>query len=307
MWPFNSPFSSKLNQSSFTIKSSLSDKIKDNNSKDLFNEISFQTPLKEIKSNITDNNNLTPFKIGFNYYLANLFSSEPAKVNPINNLFNSSSHNSLSKDKNKKKERKSNERSSYKLSPNFYYMNNKSINSMNSNSFSSEYIKIQNSNINQDELTHKNLSLLFNDIKDDNSFYNNNENDNNFFMKNIAYKYEDKDNILINNNSNSNNSINSCKNNSSKKIFECSNSTSIFSSMSFHKRRRIRKNNEQLFLLRKFYSEHKCWNKNQIKEISHLTGINENKVYKWLWDQRNKESKHTRFTVNKNVEKKINK
>ena len=85
MWPFNSPFSSKLNQSSFTIKSSLSDKIKDNNSKDLFTEISFQTPLKEIKSNITDNN-LTPFKIGFNYYLANLYSSEPINVNPINNL-----------------------------------------------------------------------------------------------------------------------------------------------------------------------------------------------------------------------------
>ena len=300
MWPFNSPFSSKLNQSSFTIKSSLSDKNKDNNSKDLFTEISFQTPLKEIKSNITDNNNLTPFKIGFNYYLANLFSSEPAKVNPINNLFNSSSHNSLSKDKNKKKERKSDERSSYKLSPKFYYMNNKSINSMNSNSFSSEYIKIQNSNINQDELIHKNLSLLFSDIKDENSMISNNENDKNFFMKSMSYKYEDNEKILTNNN---NNSINSYKNNSSKKIFECSNSTSFFSPMSYHKKRRIRKNNEQLFLLRKFYTEHKYWSKNQIKEISHLTGIKENKVYKWLWDQRNKEIKNTKFTVNKTTEK----
>jgi hypothetical protein len=300
MWPFNSTFSSKINQSSFTIKSSFSDKIKDNNFKDLSNGFSFQTPIKSSNSNIADNNNLTPFKLGFNFYLTNVYSSEPTDINPINNLFNFSSHNSASKDKKRENDKKSTEKSSYEFSPEFYNKKNKnnSMCSMNNNSFSSECMKIRNMN----GLIQKNLSLLFSDIKDENSMINNNENDKNFFMKSMAFKYEDKEEILISNN---NNSINSCKNNSSKKIFECSNSTSFFSPMSYHKKRRIRKNNEQLFLLRKFYTEHKYWSKNQIKEISHLTGIKENKVYKWLWDQRNKEIKNTKFTVNKTTEKNI--
>ena len=36
-----------------------------------------------------------------------------------------------------------------------------------------------------------------------------------------------------------------------------------------------------------------------IKEISQRTGLKENKVYKWLWDQRNKEYKQTKFIINK--------
>ena len=298
MWTFNSPFSSKINHSSFTIKSSFSDNIKDNNSRDISNEFSFQTPIKGSNSNIIDNNNLTPFKLGFNFYLTNAYSSEPFDINPINNLFNSSSHNSASKDKKRENDKKSTQQSLYEFSPEFYNKKNKnnSMCSMNSNSFSSECMKIRNMN----GLIQKNLSLLFSDIKDENSMISNNENDKNFFMKSMSYKYEDNEKILTNNN---NNSINSYKNNSSKKIFECSNSTSFFSPMSYHKKRRIRKNNEQLFLLRKFYNDHKYWSKNQIKEISHLTGIKENKVYKWLWDQRNKEIKNTKFTVNKTTEK----
>ena len=86
-----------------------------------------------------------------------------------------------------------------------------------------------------------------------------------------------------------------------KKIFECSGST-IATNSSFKaatKKRRFRKNNDQLKLLKKFYNEHKYWSKTQIKEISQNIGLKENKVYKWLWDQRNKEIKATKFVVKK--------
>ena len=69
------------------------------------------------------------------------------------------------------------------------------------------------------------------------------------------------------------------------------------------KKKRLRKNNEQLELLSKFYSENKNWSKEQIKEISERIGLKENKIYKWLWDQKNKEYKITKFVVNKNKEK----
>jgi len=51
------------------------------------------------------------------------------------------------------------------------------------------------------------------------------------------------------------------------------------------KKKRIRKNNEQLELLSKFYTENKNWSKKQIK-ISENIGLKENKIYKWLWDQK---------------------
>ena len=85
-----------------------------------------------------------------------------------------------------------------------------------------------------------------------------------------------------------------------KKIFECSGSTlATNSSKSSIRKRRFRKNNKQLIMLSQFFNEHKHWSKNQIKEISQRTGLKENKVYKWLWDQRNKEYKTTKFIINK--------
>ena len=91
-----------------------------------------------------------------------------------------------------------------------------------------------------------------------------------------------------------------------KKIFECSGSTLASASSNKttnNKNRRFRKNNEQIVLLKKFYNEHKHWSKNQIKEISQKIGLKENKVYKWLWDQRNKEIKATKFVVKKDGNK----
>ena len=45
--------------------------------------------------------------------------------------------------------------------------------------------------------------------------------------------------------------------------------------------------------------ENKNWSKKQIKEISESIGLKENKIYKWLWDKKNKEYKVTKFVVNK--------
>ena len=85
-----------------------------------------------------------------------------------------------------------------------------------------------------------------------------------------------------------------------KKIFECSGSTlATNSSKASTRKRRFRKNNVQIAMLLQFFNENKYWSRNQIKEISQKTGLKENKVYKWLWDQRNKEYKSTKFVINK--------
>ena len=84
-----------------------------------------------------------------------------------------------------------------------------------------------------------------------------------------------------------------------RKLFECSGSTMNTDSKSNQKKRRFRKNNDQLKMLNDFYEKNKQWTKSQIQEISRATGLKENKVYKWLWDQRNKEYKETKFIVNK--------
>jgi len=91
-------------------------------------------------------------------------------------------------------------------------------------------------------------------------------------------------------------------NNNKKVIFECSESNGGMNNLSAKnllKKKRLRKNNAQLGELSKFYLENKNWTKNQIKEISKNIGLKENKIYKWLWDQKNKEYKATKFVVNK--------
>ena len=117
------------------------------------------------------------------------------------------------------------------------------------------------------------------------------ENINNNFKKEVEVKT-----IIKEENSNVNNNNNTNK----KRIFECSetNGININEKKSLRKKRQ-RKNGKQLEVLTIFYKENKNWTKNQIKEISEKTGLKENKIYKWLWDQKNKEIKTTKFVVNK--------
>jgi len=98
----------------------------------------------------------------------------------------------------------------------------------------------------------------------------------------------------------SNNVNKTSTNNNKKKLFECSETNCIdISAKNVLKKKRIRKSDKQLGLLSKFFKENKNWSKNQIKEISENTGLKENKIYKWLWDQKNKQYKATKFVVNK--------
>ena len=147
-----------------------------------------------------------------------------------------------------------------------------------------------------------------NDSVQDNK--NENINQNNITKKeNINQNKEDNKNmnsinsIIVNNN---NNNEQNNYNKKQKVIFECSDSTGSQGtspvSKVFLKRKRLRKNNQQLGLLSKFYMENKIWSKKQIKEISENIGLKENKIYKWLWDQKNKQYKVTKFVINKKKE-----
>lgn len=95
-----------------------------------------------------------------------------------------------------------------------------------------------------------------------------------------------------------------------RKIFECSDfkinkftstldnsdykssiyAPTVFSTQKKEKKRH-RKNSYQMTILQEEYKLCKCkdWSKEKISEISSKTGLSENKVYKWLWDQKNKD------------------
>ena len=190
---------------------------------------------------------------------------------------------------------------------NIYYCNN--INNNGNN------IIIDNNNTNRNlsdinNNIYNNFNYEFEDYNKENKNINNINNN----TINLNQNIENKNINIINNNnfiindSKLNNDINnkgeekfsSPKIKKPKKIFECSGSTlATNSSKNSTRKRRFRKNNEQLIMLTQFYNENKHWSKNQIKEISQKTGLKENKVYKWLWDQKNKEYKASIFIVNK--------
>ena len=214
-------------------------------------------------------------------------------------------------------------------------INNNNLNNLNYfNGYNNINISNNTNNKNNNDIAKKNLNELFNNAKNDNSLYDKEKmkfinNFNNFNNCNIINNI----NHYSNTNMNNTNYINERKRfnrncnlqisrqfifssplctTKPKKIFECSGST--LASMNSNKNpttpinnknRRFRKNNEQISLLKKFYNEHKHWSKNQIKEISQKIGLKENKVYKWLWDQRNKEIKATKFVVKKDMNKNL--
>ena len=290
----------------------------------------YQTPIKQFDPIINNqNNNTTPFHFDFNQHFGNLWSAGHI---PNNQLWNQSIN--LSPSQLKKSVEKS-----YKLSPismsaklkNISSQNN-SDNSNNSNSYKS------GSNFNNNLILNANnevreTSLKLNEVYEcPNSLNNNNDNSkknlyelfnnakNDIFLSDM--KKRTNTNMIINytNNNNNINNIDLIKKKNinlqispqfvfssprnlkkAKKIFECSGSTGATNSSNKNsfKKRRFRKNNDQLSLLKKFYDENKTWSKSQIKEISQKISLKENKVYKWLWDQRNKEIKANKFVVKK--------
>ena len=262
---------------------------------------------------------------------------ESYKLTPISQLKYSNSSNNSSNNSNNNnnvinKGNNSNNKNiqqNNNINNNNNYINNNMNNFNNCNYYNGYNNPKINNNKNPNDLTKKNLNELFNNAKNENSLYDKEKmkfinNFNNFNNCNII------NNINHYTNNNTNNNYKRFNRNCNlqisrqfifssplcttkpKKIFECSGSTlaSINSNKNnniSNKNRRFRKNNDQINLLKKFYNEHKHWSKNQIKEISQKIGLKENKVYKWLWDQRNKEIKATKFVVKKDMNKNINK
>ena len=295
----------------------------------------FQTPIKQfenLQNNTNNNCNITPFHFDFNYYFGNLWSAGQIPNNHLLEQNINLSPTQINKE-NLFFLKKSIEKS-YRLSPISQIKNNSNSqnNSNNSNNSIKKYhnniivlnqnndniennIKIneinKSSNLNINELSKKNLSELFNNAKNEQFLYDSSNN------KNVINNINNSHRNIINNTIDLKNEIpkKNCNLQIShqfifsspriikkpKKIFECSGSTIATNSSikSANKKRRFRKNSEQLSLLKKFYNEHKYWSKAQIKEISQRIGLKENKVYKWLWDQRNKEMKATKFVVKK--------
>ncbi len=264
------------------------------------------TPVSEIKnSNIIDygmTNNLN------NIYENDLNQNEFTKKN-LTELFNNAKNDEFLQSNKKRINSTNNMMDNNNI---YYYNNLNNINNGNNMIIPNNNIIISNNN---------NIQNNYNNNMDYENKDNNKENKNNNISNNgqiINPNYEIKNPINNNNNIMSSNIIDNNNNNNDKnnvngeemfssplnkkpkKIFECSGSTlGTNSSKSSARKRRFRKNNEQLIMLSQFFNENKHWSKNQIKEISQKTGLKENKVYKWLWDQRNKEYKATKFIINK--------
>ena len=194
----------------------------------------------------------------------------------------------------------------------YYYNNMNNINNtggthnMNIPNNINPYININNINkINLHNNNKEDEHCINKENKNINNYHIINEENNNQNNENKNTNYNIENSKVIDKNDKHDNEkeeemFNSPINKKPKKIFECSGSTiATNSSKSSARKRRFRKNNEQLVMLSQFFNEHKHWSKNQIKEISQRTGLKENKVYKWLWDQRNKEYKATKFIINK--------
>ena len=317
MWSSNSKNINSINSKFIPI-----DKNNENN----INEIRplYQTPIKQ-SINFKGNND-TPIQFDFRFYFNNLYSSSghiPRKsIDP--SISNSFYH--YNKESNILLFKSSLEKSGFKLTPSSEIKNNNFLGNGICN-----LNNIYGDELNPNEMSKKNLNELFNNAKNQTSLYDEQKHK---FIKNFNnynnYNILNINNFSNNNHQNNSNYINKPKpneaiknknynlqisrqfifssplcNSKPKKIFECSGSTvaTLSSNKNINKNRRFRKNNEQITLLKKFYNEHKHWSKNQIKEISQKIGLKENKVYKWLWDQRNKEIKATKFVVKKDGNK----
>ena len=286
----------------------------------------YQTPIKQFDQviNNQNNNNTTPFHFDFNQHFGNLWSAGQI---PNNQLWNQNINLSPSQLK------KSLEKS-YKLTPISISAKLKNISSQNISDNSNSNSNNSGSNFNNNLILNPNIEgrencLKLNEICDGTNSLNNINNNSDPSKKNLYELFNNAKNDLFLSDTKKQNNLNFQNNNinnridlikkkninlqispqfmfssprnikKSKKIFECSGSTSNSSNKIIYKKRRFRKNNDQLTLLKKFYDENKTWSKSQIKEISQKISLKENKVYKWLWDQKNKEIKANKFVVKK--------
>ena len=248
------------------------------------------TPMSEVKN--INNSNIIEYGMNNNNNLSNIYENdlnqnEFTKKN-LAELFNNAKNDEFLRSNKKFSPNLENNLNNNNFTNNIYYPNsgnNFSIipNNNNTNLINSSNNIINNQPLDDWENDNNKENKNPNNINIINKDQNNNTSNNNFISKEKAEEMFD-----------------SPINKKPKKIFECSGSSiTTNSSKSSARKRRFRKNNEQLFLLSQFFNEHKHWSKNQIKEISIRTGLKENKVYKWLWDQRNKEYKTTKFIINK--------
>ena len=296
--PQFNPFVNSVNNSSENINSSKQNKMAENNSQ-----------------------KTSPIQFGFNFYFDNIKSSPFTPINsvkdqyynknnnmipsmPVVFLFKSSLEKSgfkLNNDKIINSNEIHNEHNNYcnyyedMNYANFPMKTNYPINNNNIiNNFYPTFTKVTNVKILSDNNKKENINR---NILSVNIYGNEKKKEK---ENKINLNKDGKSNVIINKNIKDNKD--DITNKKAKIIFECSESkvNGIANTKLFLKKKRLRKNNEQIVLLSKFYMEHKNWSKKEIKEISENIGLKENKIYKWLWDQKNKEYKATKFIVNKN-------
>ena len=285
-------------------------------------------------------NKISPIQFGFNFYFNNIKSSPFTPINSPKNQYLNKNNNMKPTIPIYFIFKTSIEKSGFKIAPEQdIYNNNIFFNDYNSNiNYNYDELNYYNFPLNENNSSHNNSNIINNiyptitkvtnvkilsdNIDNSNSKTNNYSNSNkDKILENNSFKKESINdnvssfNLILEkkgdiNSDNKQDTLNnktiddSSLNKKSKIIFECSESKANnghLISKNFIKKKRFRKNNEQIALLSKFYKENKNWTKKEIKEMSKNIGLKENKIYKWLWDQKNKEyNKSTKFIINKN-------
>ena len=287
------------------------------------NSFDFIKSFKQKKLIENYSNKNSPFQFGFNFFFDNIKSSPFTPINSIKGHYSPKNNNIKSQIPILFLFKSSLEKSGYNLSyqqiinkdesyndhnniNSFYedinYINHKTNYPMNNNNIINNIYPTFNKVTNVKILTDSNIkneNCLNDKDKMIKGHFSNLENKKeiiNYNILNIKIT-EKKDNNSINKEEKDKDNLIDKK---AKILFECSESKKDGDNNIFLKKKRLRKNRDQISLLSKFYLEHKIWSKKEIKKISENIGLKENKIYKWLWDQRNKEYKATKFVVNKN-------
>ena len=245
-------------------------------------------PMSEIKNiniieyGMSDNmNNIN------NIYENELNQNEFTKKN-LTELFNNAKNDEFLQSTKKRinLDNNNNNTNYYSINNNNFLIPNDNNNNINNNNTFMNNIPNNNCQISLEYLKEENKE----NKNPNNNSINNNNNINN--IPNIIYNNNNSHPSDINLSNNKNEEMfDSPLNKKPKKIFECSGSTfATNSSKSSSRKRRFRKNNEQLLMLSQFFNEHKHWSKNQIKEISQKAGLKEN----------NNNSKHRNFILKNN-------